>query len=392
MAAVLEGLITEFDGRLNIYPYVEQRTPTWLSWRVGRDPYPTVSGRPRITASLVDVILEQNPWNEPADAYDEILGVAKEKVVSEAMELGTKFEPMALEKLSAKVKHVFIPVCVSNLADDSLAASLDGMTEDCLTLAEVKAVGSLSMTYRQCAKGIVPAHYLERAIWSLGITGAEKLWFGCLAHDTEHLAEPILVLPDPQRYAQQVEAVRLFQERVLTGDAPERAEKVASLPIDDEVAIALFEEFIEQKGKEKAAKVRMKEISESLGSRMPGRKNYCGLGTISFVDKPGGVSHATLTAKVLRPMLRSLGLSKEEIDAKLDAFRNKESSFWMIRVAGETEETAEGEEAGESVKEITKRLAAADPTAKKGRGRPKKVQVEPEAPKRPRGRPKKTDA
>jgi len=144
---------------------LEQGTEAWLNWRdqgLGASDAPTVMG--------------ENPWKSRA----KLLEKKRRRVrppVNAAMARGTALEPKARSRYEILTGIVVRPVCLESTSFQWLRASVDGLSEDGLSVVEIKC--GESVYNKSASSGRVPGYYVGQLQHILAVTGLEAIDFWC---------------------------------------------------------------------------------------------------------------------------------------------------------------------------------------------------------------------
>lgn len=143
---------------------LEQGTEEWLEWRH--------SG---IGASEASTVMGDNRFQSPS----ELLYQKKNKIntkPNEKMRLGTSLEPEARDSYIEETGMLVEPLCLQSKEYSWLIASMDGITDDCSHIVEIKCGKS---AYWQANKGKVPSYYYGQLQHQLMITGLDSIDYWC---------------------------------------------------------------------------------------------------------------------------------------------------------------------------------------------------------------------
>lgn len=125
--------------------FSSQGSPAWHEWR-----------RERITASRVAAIMGEDPWSNQSEVYlDMVEGRIKDK--TEAMTMGTLYEPYARRAYEDYMGIYVDPMVVEHPEHKFLGASLDGINFEQDVILEIKCPGENS--YQKIKDKGVPRHY-----------------------------------------------------------------------------------------------------------------------------------------------------------------------------------------------------------------------------------------
>jgi len=188
---------------------LEQGSPEWLAWR-----------KTVITATDASIIMGNNPWDTPYQAWQRKLGLAQEKVSNDAMERGKRLEPEARAKFVAHWGIEMIPKVVESTEFEFLGASLDGISETGNMLLEIKCGGS--KLHDMAKNQEIPQYYLDQMQHQLLVTGAERCYY--YSYDGSD-GICIEVIPDPGFKESFIPKAREFWRCVAMEEAPPLVDK-----------------------------------------------------------------------------------------------------------------------------------------------------------------------
>lgn len=143
-----------------------QGTPEWLVFREGK-----------IGASDAPTIMGENPWESRLQFFHRtIAGKSKEK--SQAMEKGTRLEPVARKWLNDKIGTNYQPEVVQSTIYPDFIASLDGYFEDeegTPHICEIKCAGRT--THDIAVAGRVPKQYRAQLQHQMDLVGVDRMLY-----------------------------------------------------------------------------------------------------------------------------------------------------------------------------------------------------------------------
>lgn len=142
-----------------------QGSQEWLQWRKGK-----------ITASIISGMMGLNPWCSQLETWEKFQFELKTPV-NEAMERGSRLEPIARDKLNLEGGYAFKPVCIQHDSISWMAASLDGFYLDLNGkphACEIKCP-TKGDTHAQAIFGLIPHHYYPQCQWILMLLDADDM-------------------------------------------------------------------------------------------------------------------------------------------------------------------------------------------------------------------------
>jgi putative phage-type endonuclease len=141
--------------------HIIQGSRGWYEWR-----------RWSVTGSDIAAIC----GNSPYETRDEVLErklTGRDKTKNYAMRRGTSLEPLVREMFEELMWVKFPPVCIENVDEGWMRASLDGLHED--QILEIKCPNL--ETHLMALRGEIPLHYMMQVQWGLFCTGLEVCWY-----------------------------------------------------------------------------------------------------------------------------------------------------------------------------------------------------------------------
>ena len=145
---------------------LRQGTREWLEWR-----------HEGIGASDASSVMGENRFKSAAKLLEEKREPARDSFQNEAMALGTRLEPEARKRYTARTGKKVRPVCIQSTRYDWMRASLDGLSTDGSAVVEIKCGAS---AYRRVSQTrSVPDYYYGQTQHILAVTGLDSLDFWC---------------------------------------------------------------------------------------------------------------------------------------------------------------------------------------------------------------------
>lgn len=192
-----------------VAPHQIQGTPEWLEYR-----------RTRGGASELPALMRCSPWmpRTPLELYELKTGL-REVAVNPAMRHGTKHEPAAREWMEGMIGEALEPQVIEA---GRIVASLDGITMDGATIAELKVPpkGRESTTWQHIeAHGKPPVHYGWQVQQQLYVSQAQRCLFG--VYDVEaRQGITTEIVPDAEAHERLAAAWLEFFEYLDAGMPP----------------------------------------------------------------------------------------------------------------------------------------------------------------------------
>ena len=145
---------------------LEQRTDAWREWR-----------HDGIGASDAPIIMGENPWKNVSGLLSLKQGPACDPGRNAAMNFGEECEADALGSYIQKKGIAVAPLCLESKERPWMRASLDGISDDCSVVVEIKC--GLSIYRKVSQYKMVPTYYNGQLQHILALTGLPSLDFWC---------------------------------------------------------------------------------------------------------------------------------------------------------------------------------------------------------------------
>lgn len=281
---------------------MEQRTPEWFEARKGR-----------ITGSAIGAILGLSPFATPADVMRRMVrdyhGEESEFKGNIATEHGTKNEPNALADFA--MQHGDYDECGFFVHPDFewLGASPDGLVGDD-GMVEIKCPYGLRHAtaegeFKPISKQM---HYYAQMQYQMFCTG--RKW--CKFYQWSPYADKCeLVNFDPSFIEDTLPQLKAFYDEYIENVKPENAWRY----IDGGEAVQRYKMA---KAAVEAAQVELEEAKQALIKATGGKGGKIGDLNVTLAKRQGSIAYA----KAVKDLLP---------DADLEAYRGKESSYWVIK-------------------------------------------------------------
>jgi len=185
---------------------LEQGSEAWLSWR-----------KTVITATDCPAILGSSPWTTAYKCWQRKLGLIASQPSNEAMERGTRLEPLIRERFINRYGVNMTPLVVESSEYDFLGASLDGLSDCGKYILEIKTGGN--KLYKMALDKTIPPYYLDQMQHQLLVTGAEKCYY-VVGGEDEDKDVMIVVYPDPEFAGKFIPVARAFLKCIAFNEPP----------------------------------------------------------------------------------------------------------------------------------------------------------------------------
>jgi len=143
-------------------PHLIQGTKEWLDFR-----------KKHITGTDASVIMGENPWKKPSQLLKEKLSIEHQSFSNEAMERGTRLEPIARDLFILRTGFKVKPAVV--VKDEWAMASLDGLSDNG-EIVEIKCPNKEEV-HAMAVSGKVPSYYRAQLQHQMYVTGADLIYY-----------------------------------------------------------------------------------------------------------------------------------------------------------------------------------------------------------------------
>lgn len=263
--------------------------------------------RTKITGTDVPTIMDENPWKDAYQLWQEKKGL-REVFETEAMREGRRLEPIIREMFEAKmgvfIRDVPEPVIKSGY---DFMASLDGLAYDNSFGCELKSANDENHAIAK--SGIVPKHYYGQVQWQMYCSDIKKWYYVSYGKSCRTLA--IVEVPYDDAYIEKAKLKALeFLELMKLDEFPSAPKNEVSDEIYDlilklkESEIILFME-----------KNRNERIRKMLLEKLNGQEIDC---------------HGVKVKKCTRQGSPNYDMIPQLKDVNLDLYRKPSSTYWKI--------------------------------------------------------------
>jgi putative phage-type endonuclease len=276
---------------------LEQNTPEWEAMRKGK-----------IGASDAPVIVEASPYKTPFRLWEEKLGLVAGTGRTEAMQRGHDMEPVARAKLEEMTGMLFLPAVKFHSSIEWMMCSLDGISLDETTIAEIKCSGKKAREATEA--GIVPEKYFPQLQHQMEVCGKEEaIYFSFDGKD----GASVKVVRDDRFIKKMLEKEKKFYECLQNFEPPALVDK-DFVYIDDSVRSRLASDWIALNKSIKELQEQEKGVRNELISYSP-RSSIGGGLKISKITRKGNVDYGRI------PELKNV---------KLDDYRKRPIETWKL--------------------------------------------------------------
>ena len=185
---------------------LEQGSEAWLSWR-----------KTVITATDCPAILGSSPWTTAYRCWQRKLDLIPAQESNDAMERGTKLEPLIRERFINRYGLNMKPIVVESSDYNFLAASLDGLSDCGKYILEIKTGGN--KLYKMALEGVVPQYYIDQMQHQLLVTRAEKCYY-IVGGEDENKDVMIVIFPDSEFEKKFIPVARSFLKCIAFNEPP----------------------------------------------------------------------------------------------------------------------------------------------------------------------------
>lgn len=279
---------------------LQQGSQEWLDMR-----------KTHIGASEISCIAGTNQYRSAYDLWLEKTGKKEPVKANEAMQHGTKNEPLARKKLEEITEFDFsyTPVLTHD-EHDFMLCSLDGYDKKKKVIAEIKSPFTRKLL-NDTIDGNIPAMYIDQMQWQMMITEIDTCYFFVYINDDTYYLS--IVKADKKRQKELFETALIFwNENVLKDIAPEKD--------ISEYEYSYDEKLVEATNKLKEFRKEVKQLEEFIKNSTT-TKTYLPLSgcKINIFDKKGLVNYKKLIK------------DKEISDFEIELYRGKSTQVKTIR-------------------------------------------------------------
>ncbi len=184
---------------------IEQRTPEWYAMRKGK-----------IGASDAPVIMRKSPWQTPYQLWQEKLSLSESKTPNYAMNRGNEMEIIARRALEEKLGMPLGPKVLLHNRRSWMMASLDALSFDEATVAEIKCPGNAD--HETALSGRVPEKYYPQLQHQMEVCGVDMVYYFSFHEEGNALLK---VYRDDQYIKELIIEEEKFFECMSNFEAPE---------------------------------------------------------------------------------------------------------------------------------------------------------------------------
>lgn len=183
--------------------FLKQGSQEWLDWR-----------NRGIGGSDISTLLNPSEESSQQLIYHKLFGKSFNfsEVTRAAMERGHLLEPEARAEFIRRSGIEVTPYCIQSLGNPFMRVSLDGISRNFKTVAEIKCLG-LTTHDKVVKTGQISDRYYDQIQYQMLVTGARRAFYVGWNPDSECPYFQKLILPDYKRMADIQEAIKRFQDQ-----------------------------------------------------------------------------------------------------------------------------------------------------------------------------------
>lgn len=184
-----------------------QGTDLWREWR-----------KSKITATSAAILMNNNPWRDALDLWEEMLEIKPPQELNAAMARGSELEPIARKLFEEQSGMAFIPIVCESSDHSWMAASLDGWNDDNQAILEIKCPNE--KTHQMAIDGIIPIYYRDQIMHQFGCTKALICYYVSYRPEHEKKLAVIEVKPDVGYINHMIDVEQKFYKKNICGFKP----------------------------------------------------------------------------------------------------------------------------------------------------------------------------
>lgn len=199
---------------------LDQRTDDWHCWRSGKGKFALPDGGPRMTATMLNAIMNVSPYQNKHGLWMEMTGRIGPTKVNPAMLRGIKYEAEARACYNQMTGNQAVEACIEHDKYAWAAASLDGLDSLAGRLVEIKIPGKEDIALVR-DKGLVPEKYKPQVHWQLFNCGTEVDQNDFFVYDPDEKKGYLVEVPHDLEYEQRLfEEANAFRNCIILGIMP----------------------------------------------------------------------------------------------------------------------------------------------------------------------------
>ena len=199
---------------------LDQRTDDWHAWRAGKGKFALADGGPRMTATMLNAIMNVSPYQNKHGLWMQMTGRIGPTTINPAMLRGIKYEAEARACYNQMTGHSALDACVEHDKFSWAAASLDGLDVLAGRLVEIKIPGKEDIILVRDHKK-VPEKYKPQVHWQLFCGGSEVEVNDFFVYDPDEKKGYMVPVPHDDAYEQRLyDEANAFRQCIILGLMP----------------------------------------------------------------------------------------------------------------------------------------------------------------------------
>ncbi len=245
-----------------------QGSKEWLEWRSGG-----------IGASEIAILMGSNPYKTPLKLWNIKCGFSDEDPINSAMRHGIDNEAMVRVMMNQRYDLNLDPICIEDVKQPYMKASLDGWDMEKRVLFEIKCPVSYTIINEAKHHQKIPDYWYDQMQWQIMLSVPFIAYIGLWDYRTNDTTV-IEILPNEER----MEKMKIIAERfwlmVKRGEPP-AMQKGDYLERDDKELKSLLREYFFYLQQEKFSKSKKDAVKSKILDLCKGENVKCNGFTLS---------------------------------------------------------------------------------------------------------------
>jgi len=277
---------------------MEQNTPEWLEMR-----------KTHIGSSDAPIVMNVSPFKTPFRLWQEKIGIRESDAETFAMSEGKRKEPLARKALEEQLGMPLFPSIKLHNERSWQMASLDAMSFDERTIAEIKCPGRVDQ--EMAASGIVPDKYFPQLQHQISVCDVDFAYY--FSFDGEK-GVVIKVFRDEKYIQKMIQEEERFFECMQNFESPAMTDRDYQIQTSHEWGMLAF---------------RWNEISNQLRS-LEEQEKIVKSQLISLCNDQSSMGAGVKLAKCVRKGTVDYSKIPEIEGLNLESYRKPSSEYWRI--------------------------------------------------------------
>lgn len=239
-----------------------------------------------ITATDIATILGINPYKTPYQLWQEKLGLKEPEPENDAMRRGKLLEPIALDTYCNLKKKAYDSAVVTHESYPWAMASLDGFSDDALSIVEIKCMGKAN--HDEAISGHVKPFYYAQMQWQMFVTGLYECDYFVFSEESHKV---ITIQRDQELINQMIVAAEAFLKALQTITPPALTDKDYVDRSGDPYLEELFSAYHSANAQLKELEIRCASYKAAIVKYCDDQSSRCNGGKITRVTTKGRVQY-----------------------------------------------------------------------------------------------------